>query len=239
VSEANYRQSARLKKPNARALPETAAASVRLSEKKEPEIMKLQLKALSIALGAATLMCGSVWANTTSSVSSGATVTTAADLKIKIIVPKVVILRVGSTGGSAATVDEIEFTATAGGLSGTSVTYTGPIPPVFSNVTVTGATPSAVPVAVWTNAGSATLSCSASTLTGPTGSGAATLGDITVIATTPMPHPGANLGACTTGASLPVPIATGLVDTWQYGLNGSVYAAGTYTTTATYTATAP
>ena len=214
--------------------------------------MKLQLKALSLALGAATLMAGTAWGETTAAVGSitaGSPPTlgnasTSARLNVSLIVPKIIILRIGSTGGSAATVDDVLFTV---GLSGHAAgaagsTYTGAIPPSLGVAPVG----TSVSVQAWTNAASANLSCVLGTLSGYTA--LPTAGSLIEVTSsggpTDLVHPGgisATLANCTgatqaiaSGATAP----TSLGGTFIYGANAGVtgYLAGTYGNLVTYTA---
>jgi hypothetical protein len=238
VSEANYRQSARLKKPNARALPETAAASVRLSEKKETEIMKLQLKALSIALGAATLMCGSAWGEGQAGVGTGAVAKAAVDLRI--IIPKVVLLRVGA---ASTTVDLLTFTGamatpTAAGAPGSNLdtNWDGISDPTFGFTP----TPQTLNASVYTNVSGVTVSCASSGFNAGGPTDASVLVVSTVLANGGFAHMGTSLTGCSgTTAVSPNSVRR---SSWAYSIdpvaNPAAWLANTYNTTVTYTTSA-
>lgn len=198
--------------------------------------MKLQLKALSIALGAATLMAGSAWgeATSTSGPFAGGPYAATARLNVTIAVPKVVILRVGALGGA---IDTVAFTSTVGSVAvGGPSGYSGAIPPTSSGVTSTG---SPVVVQVYTNNGSADLTCSSAAML-PATAGGPTLSDVTVtngLAT--VAHPGANLTCVGLTALAGMTPTTSRDDSWTYALAGTPFAAGAYSTQVTYTATTP
>jgi hypothetical protein len=204
--------------------------------------MKLQLKALSIALGAATLMAGSAWGESTAGVGiPTSTVSATAKVNINITVPKVILLKIGTAGG---TVDTVDFTASlssptvAGTGNSLATTWTGTAP-TFS-VAATGDVLTAV---AWTNSASGasggTLSCS---MTTAFASGGPTAADISVgssvaLAGGSLVHPGTN-----TNCATPTPFARNVLvgSTYTYSIApGSVaaWAAGSYTSVVTYTAT--
>jgi len=169
-----------------------------------------------------------------------------ADLKLKVIVPKIIILKVGDLGG---TVNEITWDATPPGTTVTNAVYTGAIPPTTSttvpfnvsdNETV-GNGQGTIAVQVFGNAGDVSLSSTTSTpgfLTDVNTAFTIPLGDITVTPGAATPHPAFDGGASTITAT------NGIVnpgpDTWVYAYNpATTPAAGTYTTTVRYTAANP
>lgn len=192
----------------------------------------------ALALGAAlTLACtGQALAESQYGYSSTGTGTVSANatVKLSVVIPKLILLKVGSSGG---TQDTVSWAAT---LSIPAV----PTAPVSGNTTVvpwdgtvptvsTTATGNVLNVAAWTNAGSATINCSVGTWSatgGPANS------SFTVGTTGTLPHPGGNLGAC---ASTTIGTNTLLTGTWTYALTGTAtsWTAGTYTNSVLYTAT--
>ncbi len=175
-----------------------------------------------------------------------------ARVNVRVVVPKIVILRVGAAD---ATISDVNFTVEATGapatpLTGNSLAYTGAIAPVLTTtVATTNPTTSAGVLAVgaWTNrTGGATLSCTLGALAGATAFAAgATAGgipgttDITVVGTTPA-HPGPTLTSCNGTLTSPIAAMTALNGTFTYAtaFTASAIAAGTYGNTVTYTATA-
>ncbi|MDQ7956382.1 MAG: hypothetical protein REJ24_03565 [Rhodocyclaceae bacterium] len=164
------------------------------------------------------------------------TVTATARVNLSVRVPKLILLRVGSTN---TTVDTLTWTATASippvptvpaNGSSTAVNWDGTAPSFAF-----GTQPGALTVYAWTNAGTATINCALSAWLPGTGPGP-TGADFSVTASGTLPHPGANLGACTSTAFPSNVVATG---TWAYTLTGTptAWAAGAHTATLTYTAT--
>lgn len=161
-------------------------------------------------------------------------VTATANVKLSVSVPKLILLRVGSTN---TTVDTVSW-ATTFSIPGvptapvagnnTSVDWNGAAP----GITVASTT-NTLTVYAWTNASAGTINCTAPTWVPATGGPANA--DFTVTATGTLPHPGANLSAC---ASTPFGSNTVATGTWQYILGGTPanWKAGTYTGTVTYTA---
>jgi len=173
----------------------------------------------------------------------GAGLSAHADLKLKVIVPRIIILKVGDLGG---TVNEITWDAT--GTAVTDVVYTGAIPPASATVPFTVSDDEAVgngqgtiAVQVFGNGGDVTLSSTTTTpgfLTDTATTFTIPLGDITVTPGAATPHPAFDGGGTTIVAT------NGIVnpgpDTWAYAYNPSAApAAGTYTTTVRYTAANP
>ena len=160
-------------------------------------------------------------------------VTANARLNLVINVPKLILLRVGSSG---ATVDTLTWNsgltwATAPGTltngNNVGVDWDGAAPTITA-----GTQPAALNVYAWTNATTATINCSVGTWVG-TNSPVNSDFEVTVIGT--LPHPGANLGAC---ASTTFPSRTLASGTWTYVLSGTPasWDAGVHTNTVTYTA---
>ncbi len=208
--------------------------------------MKLRssLSLVSAAVLAATL-CGAARADSTYGYNTAGTgtVTATAHLGISVVVPKVVVLRVGTAGAAvdsltyaarvtipaaAATIDG----ATPGtAANSTAVTWDGTAP----TLTVPTNTATAAAFA-WTNGSAVAVNCSATAFA----AGGPTLANITAAKGSgdTFVHPGGNLGACTSTASLTA--GTLYTATWTYTLDAtsaSTWAAGAYSTTVTYTAT--
>lgn len=201
------------------------------------------MKVLAIACGAAlTLVSGVSMAESQYGYNSAGTgtVTATAKVNLSVTVPKLILLKVGSsdTTGPVAVVDTLSWTATASipnapttPVTGnnTGVVWDGTAPTIAA-----GSQPAAIPVAAWTNAGSATISCAVPVWS--PASGGPVSSNFTVSVTGTLPHPGANLGAC--GGTTALTANTLLSGTWAYVLAGtpSSWTAGAYTTTVTYTA---
>ncbi|MDN6884121.1 hypothetical protein QMO14_10990 [Variovorax sp. CAN2819] len=166
--------------------------------------------------------------------SGTGTITAQAKVNLSVTVPKLILLRVGSTD---TTVDTVTWTSA---LSIPAVPTT-PVTGNNTNVDWNGAAPTVTPasttntlnVYAWTNAGAGTINCAMGTWAPATGGPANA--DFTVATTGTLPHPGANLGACASTSFPSNAVATG---TWAYTLGGTPagWVAGTYTNTITYTA---
>ncbi|MGE8493105.1 hypothetical protein [Comamonas sp.] len=166
------------------------------------------------------------------------TVTATAKVNLSVVIPKLILLKVGTTN---ATQDTVSWAAslTIPGTPATTPTATAnnvqvPWDGTAPTVTTT-ASGNVLNVAAWTNAGSATINCAMGTWSA-TGGPANTSFTVTSGGTTPLPHPGANLGSC---ASTTISTNTLMSGTWTYALTGSAssWTAGTYTNAVTYTAT--
>lgn len=193
-----------------------------------------------LALGAALALAlaGHALADSQYGYSSSGTgnVTAQANVKLSVAIPKLILLRVGSTN---TTIDTVSWTAsfsipavptTPVDGNNTNLDWSGAAPASTLN------TPSALTVYAWTNANTGTLTCSAPTWTPAAGGPANT--DFTVTVTGTLPHPGTNLACGAASATFPSnTVATG---TWTYGLasaSAATWKAGTYTSQVTYTAT--
>ncbi|MEF9966099.1 MAG: hypothetical protein RR749_02450 [Comamonas sp.] len=198
-----------------------------------------KLNALALGTALALACSGHALAESQYGYSSTGTgsVTATAKVNLSVVIPKLILLKVGS---SAGTQDTVAWTASL------SIPATPTIPTTTANNTVvpwdgtaptvtTTPTGNVLNVAAWTNAGSATINCSMGTWSA-TGGPANTSFTVTSGGTTPLPHPGANLGSC---ASTTISTNTLMSGTWTYALTGtaSSWSAGTYTNAVTYTAT--
>lgn len=195
-----------------------------------PAMIRPLVLGLVLALGAGSAMAESTYGF--SSTGAG-NVTATARVNLSVTVPKLILLRVGSTN---TTVDTVSWTLAANipavpttpvNGNGTAVDWDGSAP------TLTPNTPAALNVYAWTNAASATINCVVGAWSA---TGGPTNADFTVTVTGTLPHPGANLGACASTTFTSNSLRSG---TWQYALGGTPgsWAAGTYTSTVTYTAT--
>lgn len=206
--------------------------------------MNKQAKITGAALGLAVAM-GSTMAVAESQygyASSGTgPVTAQANVKLKVTVPLLILLRVGAAG-PISTGEDIDWTvgfsipatptAPANG-SNQAVVWDGMAP----TATVTSTpNPAALSAYAWTNSsGGGQLSCAAPTWS-PVAGGPGNA-DIGVSATgTALSHPGSNLACGATASIAKNALAT---STWTYTLTGTPtsWSAGTYSTTLTYTAT--
>ena len=164
-----------------------------------------------------------------------------ARVNVRVIVPKIVILRVGAAD---TTISDVNFTVgvtpAVTGAPGNSLAYSGSIAPSLGTTVATLAT------GAWTNVvGGAKLTCSLSALPGatPFAAGATTGGvpgtdDITVVGTTPA-HPGGSLTQCKGTANSPITALNALAGTFTYstGFTATAISSGTYGNIVTYTAT--
>ena len=208
-----------------------------LSETKASQMLKNTLTPLAIA-ALALVSAGSALAESQYGYSSTGTgtITATAKVNLSVVIPKLILLKVGTTN---ATVDTVSWTAAL------SIPATPTVPTTTANNTVVPwdgnaptvtSTPSSnvLAVAAWTNAGAGTINCSVAAWSATGGPANANF-TVTSAGATPVPHPGANLGAC---ASTPFTSNTLLSSNWTYALTDtpSSWTAGTYTTTVTYTA---
>lgn len=176
-----------------------------------------------------------------------------ARVNIRVLVPKIVILRVGNADGTQAQVD-FSYALTGLTTGANSQAYTGTIPPVAGDFTATitrtnpaGAAADVV-VGAWTNTAGTQLTCSTAALGGTTafgGAGAPALADIEVTSGggTPLGHPGTSLSDCNGTTSQALTVRTAYNGTYTYAPSATFDPAtlnpGTYGTVVTYTATAP
>lgn len=198
-----------------------------------------KLNALALGTALALACTGHALAESQYGYSSTGTgsVTATAKVNLSVVIPKLILLKVGSSAGTQDTVSwaaslSIPATPTTPTTTAnnTVVPWDGTAPTVTT--TPTG---NVLNVAAWTNAGSATINCSMGTWSA-TGGPANTSFTVASGGTTPLPHPGANLGSC---ASTTISTNTLMSGTWTYALTGtaSSWTAGTYTNAVTYTAT--
>ena len=165
--------------------------------------------------------------------SGTGTITAQARVNLSVTVPKLILLRVGSTN---TTVDTVTWAST---LSIPPVPTT-PVTGNNTNVDWNGAAPTVTPasttntlnVYAWTNASAGTLNCAVGTWVGTNNPANA---DFSVTVTGSLPHPGANLGACASTSFASNTVASG---TWAYVLGGTPtgWGAGVHTNTVTHTA---
>jgi hypothetical protein len=204
--------------------------------------MKLQLKALSIALGAATLMAGSAWGDSQISTGSTSPLEAKANVKLSLVVPRIIALRIGD----ATVANTIAITQSAvGGNWGVDSSD----PTISSLFGTTSATNDAnannttagknLKMWAWTNiTGGGTITCAVTPGASPIVSS-----DLQAVSVgSGIGHPaGADLGAqCGAPTVTFTPVGTIKTDTWEYNFIGlpSGYIAGSYTTQVKYTAAA-
>ena len=207
--------------------------------------MKLQLKALSIALGAATLLVGSAWGEARIGIVSSTDTTPAqatARVSVSVSVPRFVYLRVGALGAGA---EGLAFGVNGASIlpyvvaANNQVVATGTVP--TATFSATGA---ALTVQAYTNAGTgASLACTSSTTGGSSASLIANvpnqpkLTDFTVTPAGASPsHPGG--ASLTCGSPAPLSGMTVYNGTWTYSLAtpGTPWTAGDYAVQVAYTA---
>jgi hypothetical protein len=168
----------------------------------------------------------------------GAQVTATARVNLSIVVPKLILLRVGSTTAGGDTLlwtagFDIPPAPTAASNQNYAWSGAAPVPTAITN-------PGALLASAWTNSsGGGDLSYTATAF----GAGGPTLGNITVSSVTGTgaalnhPLPAALAAASTTGT--PVNPHALSNSNWTYALAGTpaTWVAGTYSSTVTYTAT--
>ena len=223
--------------------------------------MNKQFKILSLTAGITLALTGTAaLAEQTIGVQTVAATPAIATARVnvRVIVPKIVILRVGAAD---ATVSDVNFTVgfnpAITGAPGNSLAYAGGIPPTTLASTVASTNPTttagALTVGAWTNGASgASLTCALSVLTGatPFATGATTSGvpgtsEITVTSVTGaanLQHPGTTLTGCDGTTNSTIPKLTTLGGSFTYALlatNLASMTTGTYGNVVTYTATAP
>ena len=173
-----------------------------------------------------------------------------ARVNVRVIVPKIVILRVGAAD---ATISDVNFTVgvtpAVTGAPGNSLAYSGSIAPTLGTTVATtnpATTAGVLTTGAWTNVvGGAKLTCALSALSGATAfaSGATAGGvpgtnDIKVAGTTPA-HPGASLTQCdgTTSSTIGALSALAGIFTYSTSFTATAISSGTYGNIVTYTAT--
>lgn len=205
-------------------------------------------------IAAAAALCGAAaLAGQTIGIQPVGTAASAtASVNIRVLVPKIVILRVGNAGS----VPQVDFSYALTGLTtgANSQAYTGTIPPAAADfaATITRTNPVGadgdVTVGAWTNTAGTTLTCQTAALGGATpfgGADAPALSDISVTAggATPLGHPGATLASCDGSATAALTERTAYSGTYTYapaaGFNPATVNPGTYGAVVTYTATTP
>ena len=200
---------------------------------------RLSSIALCAALASGLLASGAAMAESTYGYAAAGTgaITATSRVNLAVTVPKLIILRVGTTG---TTVDNLTWavTPTVPGIaalangSNQASGWTAVAPTIAVAPTAAGS--NATTATAWTNTSNATIACAVTGLV----AGGPAAADFAVAATgaTPLAHPGATLAACAT----PVAFAAGAVrpSTWTYTLPAAAptWAAGAYTAVVTYTA---
>ncbi len=198
-------------------------------------MLAVSLAALALASGS-TAIAESQYGYAT---ATGAAVTATARVNLSIVVPKLILLRVGTTtagGDTLSWTSDFGITPTPTVANNQNYAWTGAAP-----TTTTGANPAAVLASAWTNS---STGGSLSYVATDFGAGGPTLGNITVSSVTGSgaalnhPLPAALATASTTSTSF---AANTLANSnWTFALAGTpaTWRAGTYTSTVTYTATA-
>jgi hypothetical protein len=175
-----------------------------------------------------------------------------ARVAVSVVVPKIVILRVGAADATQSTVVfTVGVNPAVAGTPGDNLAYTaGAIPPVFATTiaTTNPTTTAGVLVAdAWTNAtNNAQVTCALTAhptagytafAVGATAAGVPGTDSITVVGSV-LGHPGTSLTGCTSAAAAPIAKLTTLTGTYTYGFtDAATAAAGSYGNTVTYTAT--
>lgn len=174
-----------------------------------------------------------------------ASLSTTSRLAIAVNVPKILYLRVGNAGATVNTVTMTVGVAAASGLNPlprNDVMFSGAVPIGMGTVTRAdndGASNGTVAAQLWTNNGSATLTCTGA----PLSDGSRTIPLTRVVVTSSaggsLAHPGGNLG-CTT-VTRGTSGTNNLSSNWSYTLSatGGLPTAGSYTTQITYVASQP
>lgn len=199
-----------------------------------------KLHALALGAALAVACTGQALAESQYGYSATGTgnVTATAKVNLKVVIPKLILLKVGTTNNTQDTVSWTASLAIPGStpattptasINNTQVPWDGSTPTV-----TTTATGNVLNVAAWTNAGTADINCAMDAWV-PTGGPSSASFAVTSQGTTPLPHPGGNLGACT---ATTIASNTLLSGTWTYELSGAGtnWKAGTYNSAVTYTA---
>ncbi|MFZ1385877.1 MAG: hypothetical protein WBP46_02875 [Thiolinea sp.] len=199
--------------------------------------MKITTNKVLTALVTAGLMAftGNVMADSAYGYQSSGTGAVAANasVKVKVTVPKLIILKVGS----ANVVDTLELNAAGviGGTTGALVDGGASTAANWDHTAPTFTTnDKSVDVYTWTNAASAKLTCSSDT-----GLSSLNLAPKDIKVTSGGSHPGATT-AC--GGSVDITRNAVMTTTWTYALDTASLAAaypGSATQTTTYVASAP
>lgn len=194
---------------------------------------KLLAAAALLALGAPALAESTYGYSAT----GAGTVTATARINISVAVPKLILLRVGSAN---TTIDTLNWSVThAIPTSTTPVTPAGAGPTAVdwdgTAPTIGLSTAPTTTASAWTNAGTASVNCAA---TAVTPAGGPTLANFSAAHSTtgnPLPHPTGTMAACVSAAFTSNSLRS---STWTYTLGGtpSSWAAGTYSSQITYTA---
>ncbi len=200
-----------------------------------------KLKALALGSALALAYAGHALAESQYGFSSTGTgtVTATAKVNLSVVIPKLILLKVGSsnavqdtvTWNAALTIPPTPGTTPTATANNVQVPWDGTAPTVA--VTPTG---NVLAVAAWTNAGTANINCAVGAWSPATGGPPNANFTVTAAGATPVPHPGGNLGACASTTLTPNTLLSG---TWTYNLTGAAtgFSAGTYTGSVTYTAT--
>ncbi len=208
--------------------------------------MRSFLSLLPLALLAAGA-CGLARAESTYGYNTAGTgnVSATAKLTISVVVPKVVVLRVGSAGN---TVDTLTYNARVS-IPNTPTNIDGDTPGTSSNSTpvvwdgtapstsVPGVATRSAAAFVWTNGSGVSVKCVATSFD----PGGPTLANVVAAAGSgdTFTHPAANLAGCDGTPSPNLTANTLYTGTWTYTLdssNANTWKAGAYSTTVTYTA---
>lgn len=201
-----------------------------------------------LALLAACAAVGVVHAESQLGFGQSSNIRASATLQMRVIVPKLILLRVGSPGSTQDSMNwsvgaTIQSTPTstpdpASATNNLVLNWDGTGSTYMPTFNVAGAN-TTMKVWAFTNASGASVSCVVPTWTN---SPSFTNAQFTVTSSAGLAHPGANLGAC--GAN--TPLTAGAVQTgeWTYNLDATAtqiasWVPGTYTAQVTYTATAP
>lgn len=204
--------------------------------------MKMTMKLLTAALGLAFVGGTAVAESQYGHSATGAgQVSASADLNVVVNVPKLILLRVGTSGGTAdtATLDGA-FAGIPGGVAGPLAAGTNSSGWDDTVPVLNDASSSAVSVRAWTNSsGGGALAASVVTAFAEAGLGA----KVTVAASAPaaggaLPHPTASLASAATTTPFVKNAVVG--SDWTFNITGTDLAtlpAGTHTQLMRYTAT--
>jgi len=200
--------------------------------------MKMVNKVLATVMGASLLLvAGVTQAESTYGYQANGTgdVSATAKLKVKVTIPKLILLRVGTAG---ATVDELEFSGSPDVTTITSLTDgdSGAADWDGSAPTFGDTAAQSVNAFAWTNATGATLSCSTAEDAALTGLSPASISVAKTAGS--LDHPGTDTGC--SGSNTTITPNTLMTATWDYSIAGTTLLganAGVYQQTTTYTAT--
>ncbi len=196
----------------------------------------------AVLIGASMFVSGDAHARSSLSATTAAGAQQAsASVGVSVQVPRILYFRLGAAGAEVNTVRfDVRLAAPLNTLPSNDVVYGGVLPPrtrASARADDDGASDGNLSVRVWTNSGSVSLDCAGAPLTA--GTQQIPLSAIRVTSSnTTLAHPGTSLSCA--ARSVGAAGTNDLRANWRYRYTPTVLpAAGTYSTTVTYTASQP